>query len=94
MNIPARTADSWAWQLEASCRSSRSEFFYDFDEHPEFASVASAICSACPVQLTCLTFAIETNEAHGIWGGLDPRERVKWKWLNYRPHATDTLGAS
>lgn len=37
---------------------------------------AKRICRDCPVRLECLTFAYENDERHGIWGGLDGRERT------------------
>jgi WhiB family redox-sensing transcriptional regulator len=36
---------------------------------------AKAVCAACPVQIECLTFALETHQAYGIWGGCDEDER-------------------
>lgn len=36
---------------------------------------ARAICAACDVRSECLAFAIETDQAFGIWGGLLPQER-------------------
>jgi len=30
---------------------------------------------ACPVRKQCLWFAIESEEQHGIWGGMSHRER-------------------
>lgn len=42
------------------------------------ARLAKNVCaSQCPAltRLSCLRFAMEHGEAHGIWGGLDPMER-------------------
>ncbi len=36
---------------------------------------AKEICGACSVQETCLTYAMDISEQHGIWGGLTARER-------------------
>ena len=36
---------------------------------------ARTICSRCPVQLACLTYAVRAGLVDGIWGGLDPSER-------------------
>lgn len=30
---------------------------------------------ACPVRLACLTYALDTDERFGIWGGMSDRER-------------------
>ena len=32
---------------------------------------AKAICQKCPVQLQCLDAALENDERHGIWGGVN-----------------------
>ena len=36
---------------------------------------AKAVCRNCPVWAECLGYALERDEAFGIWGGLSPRER-------------------
>ena len=36
---------------------------------------AKAICARCPIKDECLTYALESGEAYGIWGGLLPSER-------------------
>jgi WhiB family transcriptional regulator, redox-sensing transcriptional regulator len=36
---------------------------------------AKAICARCPVRDECLKWAIDNQQIHGIWGGLDESER-------------------
>jgi WhiB family redox-sensing transcriptional regulator len=36
---------------------------------------AKALCRECPVMSECLTFALESNERFGVWGGLSASER-------------------
>lgn len=36
---------------------------------------AKRLCKACPVNKHCLTYAIETREEHGIWGGCGEKNR-------------------
>lgn len=36
---------------------------------------AKAVCGTCIVRAECLTWALEHNERHGVWGGLSERER-------------------
>lgn len=46
--------------------------------HPELgesAAPAKAICAGCEVRQQCLAFALARGIAHGIWGGLSPKER-------------------
>lgn len=38
---------------------------------------AKKICNACPVQSLCLEFALVNYEAHGLWGGLTPKDRQR-----------------
>ena len=71
---------------EALCREVGSEVFYA--EAPDGitgkflaawnrnANVeAKSICAVCPVRVQCLQHAIDTDERHGIWGGMTPDER-------------------
>ena len=74
------------WMAEALCREVGSEVFYA--EAPdgitgkflaawnrEANAQARSVCAACPVRLECLDHAIDTDEKHGIWGGMTPDER-------------------
>ena len=44
---------------------------------PEADKIAEAkrICDMCPVKMDCLTYAVETRQFFGIWGGLTEDER-------------------
>ena len=44
---------------------------------------ARAVCAGCPVAGECLTWAVETNQTDGIWGGHTPAERraVRRRWM-------------
>ncbi|HEY6635541.1 MAG TPA: WhiB family transcriptional regulator, partial [Acidimicrobiia bacterium] len=44
---------------------------------------AKAVCATCPVAFECLSWAIETNQTEGIWGGHTGKERRKLRrrWL-------------
>ncbi|MDX1468347.1 MAG: WhiB family transcriptional regulator [Acidimicrobiia bacterium] len=72
------------WREAAACLDvDRSvDFFPDKDD---LAAVfrAKAVCSGCPVADECLTWAIETNQTEGIWGGHTARERrgLRRIWL-------------
>ena len=43
-------------------------------DHIRITRQAKAICSECPLVLTCLDYAIRNNE-WGIWGGTTMKER-------------------
>ena len=72
------------WREEAACLGVVDEvsFFPDPEDVAGIAQ-AKAICSTCPVASECLTWAIETNQSEGIWGGHTPLERrsIRRRWI-------------
>jgi WhiB family transcriptional regulator, redox-sensing transcriptional regulator len=72
------------WRESAACVPVTHEvsFFPDSDDLVGI-SRAKAVCSTCPVASECLTWAIETNQNEGIWGGHTPKERrsLRRRWL-------------
>lgn len=65
--------DEMAWQRDAACRGSDPALF--FTERGESTAEAKAICAGCPVRAECLEYALETDQRHGLWGGLSERGR-------------------
>lgn len=37
---------------------------------------ARAVCRRCPHTVACLEWAVETGQAHGVWGGTSAYERA------------------
>lgn len=73
MSVPAED-----WSQFAACRSADPELFFPISASgPAFRQIAEAkaVCCACPVQQECLTFALTTGQAHGVWGGMSEQER-------------------
>lgn len=65
------------WMAEAVCAQTDPELFF-----PEkggdgtcTTSIARRVCASCPVRVACLEHALDTGQAHGVWGGKTPRER-------------------
>ena len=84
---PSNLASS-AWRRRALCAGR--------DPHPWFARWDSALvdgarelCQQCPVRGQCLGTALLCGDEHGIWGGLDPRQRLA---LDGRLAAGEPLG--
>ena len=83
MGLPGRAPD---WYDRAACARSQRlgvTFFSKGNEgggsgspqaHRE-RQTALAYCAVCPVREECLDFALETNQEHGIWGGLTVKAR-------------------
>lgn len=72
------------WREEAACLDVVDEvsFFPDAEDLAGIAR-AKAICAACPVSSECLTWAIETNQGEGVWGGHTSKERrsIRRRWI-------------
>ena len=69
------------WEFEqALCAEVGTHFFYLEDKDERSAdsladyTVAKQICYQCPERIECAEWGIN-NEAHGLWGGLTPKER-------------------
>lgn len=60
------------WMADALCARTDPEVFYP--EIGETDHVAKT-SGRCPVVEQCRAYALETNEQHGVWGGLSEHER-------------------
>jgi WhiB family transcriptional regulator, redox-sensing transcriptional regulator len=61
------------------CEGRGNLFFPDDLPNPEArklaTKVAKRLCQECPILQECFTYAIESNQRHGIWAGTTPSER-------------------
>ena len=65
---------------DAACKGADLGLFFGPDA--EFVTArrdreakAKAICARCLVRPDCLAYALDTGEAHGVWGGMNEDER-------------------
>ena len=66
------------WRDLADCRDSEPTLFFPVGTTgPAIDQIeaAIAICMTCPVQESCLQYALETGQDSGVWGGLSEDER-------------------
>ena len=69
------------WTELAACRGSEGSLFFPpeaserKEERLERELVAKRICAGCAVREECLSSALDRNESHGVWGGLNEGER-------------------
>ncbi len=73
-------ADADGWRSRGACVSADPDLFFPIS--PAGASQrqvaqAKAVCARCAVRAECLSFAVETRQAHGVWGGLDEEELAR-----------------
>ena len=78
MTAPAASYHSTSWREQAACRHRDPDIFFPIGKTGRaLADIgqAKAVCAACPVRSPCLSFALDTRQDHGIWGGCDEDER-------------------
>jgi WhiB family redox-sensing transcriptional regulator len=72
------------WREAAACLEVQDEVSF-FPDKEDLGGIvkAKAVCATCPVADVCLSWAIETNQSEGIWGGHTAKERRKLRrtWL-------------
>ena len=66
------------WRRLAACRLMPAEMFFPVGTTGmavEDVAEAKGVCAHCEVRASCLSFAIDTRQEFGIWGGTDEDER-------------------
>jgi WhiB family transcriptional regulator, redox-sensing transcriptional regulator len=66
------------WRAQGACQQEDPELFFPVTgTGPALVQLdqARAICRRCPVRAQCLSFALETAQDHGVWGGTSEDER-------------------
>ncbi|MGW8326527.1 WhiB family transcriptional regulator [Streptomyces sp. NPDC055897] len=61
------------WKTSALCAEIDPDLF--FPERGASVTEAKQICFACEARIECLTYALNTRERFGIWGGMTERGR-------------------
>jgi len=70
--------DRASWRESAACRFLDTEVFFPISKTGlglVEIQEAKEVCSRCPVRPSCLSFALDTRQGYGIWGGYDEEER-------------------
>jgi WhiB family redox-sensing transcriptional regulator len=66
------------WRADAACRDEDPELFFPLgDSGPALMQIddAKAVCRSCVVVSECLSWALESGQDSGIWGGMSETER-------------------
>jgi WhiB family redox-sensing transcriptional regulator len=67
-----------SWWVLAACQTADPELFIRVSgSGPAVADLAGAkaVCASCGVRAACLTYAVQTRQAYGVWGGCSEEER-------------------
>lgn len=68
------------WRSRGACLTADPDLFFPISSSgtsQEQEERARAVCTRCLVRDECLAFALTTNQAHGVWGGLGEAERLR-----------------
>jgi WhiB family redox-sensing transcriptional regulator len=65
----------------AACKDPQVDpnIFYTGGTNYTNKEAAKEICQNCPERVSCLTYAVNTDQPMGIWGGMTPKERKSLK---------------
>ncbi|MCX5066606.1 WhiB family transcriptional regulator [Micromonospora lupini] len=80
MSSQSTSADSVPldWRHLGVCRDEDPELFFPIGTTgPALLQVeqAKAVCRRCPVADQCLSWAMESGQEFGVWGGMSEEER-------------------
>ncbi|MFG2576655.1 WhiB family transcriptional regulator [Streptomyces sp. NPDC048481] len=68
------------WLRAAACVGEDPELFFPVGTTgPALREAAEAkrVCARCPVGPDCLSYALDTAQTSGVWGGADEAERAE-----------------
>lgn len=66
------------WWSLAACQSADPEIFFPISSRGSGlhqVAQAKAVCERCQVRPECLSYAMASHQAHGVWGGTSEEER-------------------
>jgi WhiB family redox-sensing transcriptional regulator len=72
------------WRSKAACLEADPELFFPLtDQGPSLAQAREALefCGGCQVREACLSWALDQEIGHGVWGGTTEHERRTAKRL-------------
>ena len=70
------------WRHRAACRDEDPELFFPVGTSgPALLQIADAksVCHRCTVASNCLSWALESGQDAGVWGGMSEDERRAMK---------------
>lgn len=67
------------WFKLARCREVDPELFFPEKSDTVTGAQAKRVCMSCEVRVECLEYALDNNELFGIWGGLNPKSRRRYR---------------
>jgi len=72
------TTNDRTWLRDAACTAHDPELFFPVGSSGPAAyqtDKARQVCTTCPVQTSCLDWALQVGADYGVWGGLSEEDR-------------------
>lgn len=79
------------WETNAACRTVDPDLFFPVGSSKAAraqTAEAKSVCMQCPVRVQCLNWAMETEQPHGVLGGMSQEER--WQIAPVTPGVRST----
>lgn len=76
--LPTLRRHDDSWKSDGLCTEADPELFFPDNPHDP-VDEAKAVCARCPVQETCLDFALTHGIEAGVWGGVTEVERRRMR---------------
>lgn len=78
MSVSAASRALGDWASLGACQDSDPDLFFPIaTSGPALQQMAEAkaVCARCPVRVDCLSYALDTGQDAGVWGGASAEER-------------------
>jgi WhiB family redox-sensing transcriptional regulator len=78
MDVMSEALKGGDWRNDAACLDENPELFFPIGTTgPAILQTEEAkqVCRRCHVRQQCLEWALETDQDHGVWGGMSEDER-------------------
>lgn len=88
--MSAAGEEDHAWRDAAACLDEDPELFFPEGESERYRpqiEAALEVCGTCEVAEACLTYALETEQRTGIWGGTTATARRRLEVVDGRVQA-------
>lgn len=70
-----------SWMSDANCRKMDVNLFFPA-RGATLSPFVKEVCSSCDVAEQCLWYANESIATNGVFGGMSPNQREKWRYRN------------
>ncbi len=80
--------DAMVWAEYARCAGVDPDVL--FPVPGQTTGPAKAFCRACPARSQCLEWALETQQKHGVWGGMTASQRRRLRRAKATASAIDS----